>query len=429
MKISHLVKLHFDKRSEAATPEWFARRFKFFRDWTRLSLYTQTFQDFVIWIHCDPGMEETMVDLQDILSTMPMPCVFTFQPYGETPLTDMPESERDRLLAADYVYVTRIDSDDLYVHDALALVNAARPQQPGRVEAAIFRRGYMHDLNTGELAVYHNPSSPFHTLMFPREIFCDPDAYRRNFVGDHSQVGSAYPVQVLPDWRFTVLIHGGNFITTMDYSREPKTPVERGWTVERFLRQPVVFDLDDFADAWNILPELDHLKDVYPDFRCTLFAIPEKCSPALLREAKSRDWIELGVHGITHTPNEELKAVDAATLGRALRGLDYDTYARVFRPPGWYITSEHVAACNAAGVAVALHVRDRKTLGSKCRHGYYCCDEARPYAHFHTHRTCGNGIQECLPELLTRWIPEQAFSFVSDAVLIPQGEYQPCAST
>jgi hypothetical protein len=69
---------------------------------------------------------------------------------------------------------------------------------------------------------------------------------------------------------------------------------------------------------------------------------------------------------------------------------------------------------------VALHDRDKRTLGPHCRHGWYACGERLPYWHAHAHRTCGNGIQDDLSRLLTQWPHTQQFSWVSDSVLVPQ---------
>lgn len=407
MRIQNLVKVHFDRRSERATPAWFAERFAFFQQWTLRSLQAQTFKDFRIWFHCDPGMEEIMEPLQKAVPDG----VYTFQPYGCRPAISIGD--------ANYVYVTRIDSDDLFAGTALAHVNAIRPMQPGRTEAAIFRRGYAHDVRSGRLGVYHNQSSPFHTLMFPREVFLDPEAYRKAFIGDHSMVNNAYPVQSLPDWQFTVLIHGSNFLSTFDYGRQREEWVERGWTPERFIAQPIVFDVDDFCDEWNCLDEMIALKEVYPNFKATLFTIPGKTSVHLLRRARSFDWLELAIHGVNHVKGECVN-MSAAELKKAFCDLDYTIWTEGFRPPFWEMSSSIIDACNDLGLWIALHDRDKRTLGPKCRSGYYACDERLPASHHHSWDTCGNWVRKDLPRLKTQWRRDQAFSWVSESVLVPQ---------
>jgi hypothetical protein len=419
VKIHHILKVHWDRRTPEVTSEWIADRCRFFNAWTMKSLEKQTFQGFRTWMSCGVNMTE-----DDVL---------TVKRYTDADdVTRNNQHEPDDILRrsispdVSYVYVTRLDSDDLLAPDALQIAHDTPPQEVGRTEASMFRRGYLHDVRTGETGVYHGSSTPFHTMMIPREVFCDTKRYAVLDYGDHSLVNSRYPTKVLPDWRFTVLVHGGNFISDMSYGRERIFNVESSWSVERFLRQPVTFDVDDFCDRWNCLPALDRLKEQYPNFRCTLFTIPSKTSADLELEARSRSWIEIAIHGVTHEPNEELKAVTPQIMYRRLEMM-FDSkakhyYIKGFRPPGWYITAGHISALNSLGMWVALHKRDERKLGPLCKHGFYCCGD-RPYWHGHTsgegnkaHSVCGNGIDECLPELLKRWPRDQSFSFVSESV-------------
>lgn len=414
MKIHHILKVHWDRRTPEVTSEWIADRCRFFNAWTMKSLEKQTFQGFKTWMSCGVNMTE-----DDVL---------TVKRYTDADdVTRNNQHEPDDILRrsispdVSYVYVTRLDSDDLLAPDALQIAHDTPPQEVGRTEASMFRRGYLHDVRTGEVGVYHGSSTPFHTMMIPRDVFCDEEKYAALDYGDHSLVNSRYPTQVLPDWRFTVLVHGRNFISDMSYGRERIFNVESSWSVERFLCQPVTFDVDDFCDRWNCLPALDRLKEQYPNFRCTLFTIPNRTSRALVMRAVERNWVEVACHGITHEPNEELKRLDPYQLRSALRQLGVN-YVSGFRPPGWYITAEHIKVLNELGMWVALHKRDERTLGKLCDHGYYVCGD-RPYWHGHTsgegqraHSVCKNGIDECLPELLTKWPVNQQFSFVSESV-------------
>jgi len=429
VKIFHLVKIHFDRRRPDIDLAWLERRYAFFAGYTLKSLEAQRFQDFGLWFCCAEGMEDAVHNLKNLLPPIckSRRAFFTFpstpKPKPGQHLTYaanfLPEDVQ-RMRQCDYVYVTRLDSDDLYSKDALEIAHATQPQEFGRVESSIFARGYMHDLRSGKVGVYLNPSSPFHTLMIPMPVFMNEEAYNKLDIGDHSVVGSRWPKQVLPNWKFTVLIHGNNFLTDMNYSSEPKRWIEKNWTVERFMDPPVTFDVDDFADKWNCLDDLDELKRVYPRFQATLFTIPALTSQSLLNEAKKREWLELAVHGIKHEPNEEMKYTRGDTLLAYLKSLDYSIYTKGFRCPGWFIGEHVFDSCNRAGLWIALHVRDNSDRW-KCQHGAYFCDD-RPYMHCHTHQTCNNWLHELLPALKTQWPTDQAFSKVSDSILVPQAK-------
>lgn len=422
MRVLHLVKVHFDRRMPKVDSEWIGRRVDFFRRWTKASLENQTFKNFGLWASC--GVNMTPADVMSVS----MGTRADFVTWNPDHAPDL--GLRWAAESYDYVYATRIDSDDLVSPDFMELISRETPRTPGKVESLMFRRGYLYDLATGELAVYHNPSSPFHTMMIPSGIFCDPRRYEALDYGDHSQVNERFKSRLMPSWRFTVLIHGDNFASDMSYRRENLFGVERSWSVERFMtQQPVVFDVDDLCDDWNCLPQLVALKKRYPNFKCTLFAIPRRTSAQLRRELARYQWIEVGVHGVTHSPNEELKEMPPEHLDWCLGGVlhsrnEGNKYARVFRPPGWFIRPEHVDVLNRRGFSVAIHQRDEKTLGPLCSSGYYVCGE-RPYWHGHTsgpgqraHSVCGNGIAECLPELLGKWPTSQQFGFVSEEVKI-----------
>lgn len=414
MKIFHVVKVYFDRRKIEITQEWLNTRYKFFQEHTLRSLQAQTVP-YLLWI-CGDKYVKGMVE--ELLPILPENCVVTYDHDTSFQLEDVPAAYRESLAQADYVYITRIDSDDLYCNNALEAVNELVPQERGKVEAAIFCRGYMHDLTTGRTGVYTNPSSPFHTLLYPTGMFLNQEVYRSTFIGDHSMVARSYPTQRLPDWKFCVLIHGNNFISDFDYGREPAVAFETNWNMEQFLKQSVVFDVDDFCDEWNCLPELSLLKSHYPNFKCTLFTIPTKTSAKLLSQVEGCDWIEIAAHGIKHEPLDEMLKVDYYKLTKFLEKLP-PIYTRGFRPPGWYLTSAVVTACNRAGYWLAMHARDRAT-GVQCQHGYYCCGERLPYWHGHTHDVCGNWLKKLLPSLLQQWPKNQHFSFVSEATLKPQ---------
>lgn len=441
MHILHLVKVRFDRRTAAITQEWLDRRYEFFGQHTLPSLLAQVdpsragqpYKDWVLWINCQDGMQDMVRQLRFLLHAKGVKAIWTFGDQCPTiediTLADLTLGERIR--CCEYVYVTRIDSDDLYVNDALYHASQVRPTQLGEVEASIFRRGYMYDMVANRVGVYYNSSSPFHTIMYPKEAFIDPVMYGKvwNLIGDHSKVESALYSHGLPHFKFCVLIHGSNFISNFDYGREarfPGTRPELGWDLQRYLNQAVVFDVDDFCDSMGgvsgdeVLGQLDSLKSQYPYFKCTLFTIPQRSSRQLLDRAKKRSWIEIAIHGITHNPNLELQSTPAWSLNSFLAsGVDYRVYTKGFKAPGWYITPEHVAACNANGLWVALNQKDATMMGPLCTYGYYACGERMPYSHHHTHDVCGNWLKADLPTLLGRWHPLQQFSFVSESVLAP----------
>lgn len=421
----HLVKVRFDRRRLDITDEWLENRFEFFIANTLRSLEDQIDKDFSLWLQFGKGIEGTLVDrFKERLFSHNINtryhgrhALHVYVSMGDGPYHLPPEVRQ----GIAYVYVTRIDSDDLFAPDAVQIINDQFPKVYGDVECLIFRRGYMHDIRMGETVTYYNRSSPFHTIIFPMGVFTDPNEYTKIWskTGDHSRVSDALDGQVLPDWKFAVLIHGDNFISTFSYGREKGQCVPVGWSIDNFLQPPVVFDVDDFSDEYGGRRTLDDvvaLRERYPHFKCTLFTIPSRTHHSLVTETRSHKWIELAVHGWQHRPVEELKSLSPDMLAKYLGTSVVEGYAKVFRPPGWYITTEHVRVLTKLGYAIALHKRDAALI-PECTRGHYIVEERWPYWHGHTHDVCGNYLHAHLPELLEKWNKDQRFAFVSEAVL------------
>lgn len=418
MKIAHLIKVRFDVRRDDITQEWLDNRYAFFEKYTLRSLLAQRDRDWILWINCQAGMEQKIDVLRGRLNKYKVNVEYSF---GDGPLS-IPHNlaNYEQIETSDYVYVTRIDSDDMYAPDAVNCVKDCKPIEIGRIEASMFRHGYLYDIYLDRLGVYDSPSTPFHTLMIPKPVFIDPDRYEREVwskAGDHSRVNSAFYTHQLPSWQFTVLIHDNNFISTFDYARVKREYVPSGWSISRFLNPLVVFDVDDFCDEHNCLNEIRQLKEQYPRFKCTLFTIPNRIRKSLLQEAKSLGCVELCPHGVNHDPNEEFKVRTKQELLDCYSRLDYTLYTKGMRPPGWFINKEIVDGCNEIGMWIAPHVRDVGRIADRCKHGYYACGEHYPYWHAHSHNTCGNWLKKDVDKLLKMWPKDQEFMYVSEAIM------------
>jgi hypothetical protein len=71
--------------------------------------------------------------------------------------------------------------------------------------------------------------------------------------------------------------------------------------------KPIICDFDDFQDLYekHTLEKLDELKNILPKLKVNLFTIPRKTSVGILKEANSRDWIQLIPHSFKHNDNYE----------------------------------------------------------------------------------------------------------------------------
>jgi len=121
---------------------------------------------------------------------------------------------RQHFYDADYIYVTRIDSDDMFKNTVIEMVQSIPPKS----EALIFRNGLVYNKDTKDLAEW-NPKTnpPFHTIIFPRDTFFDSKKYLQ-FYGNwksHEDTPKVFTYSRLPDWNYCVLVHSvGNQIST-----------------------------------------------------------------------------------------------------------------------------------------------------------------------------------------------------------------------
>jgi len=181
---------------------------------------------------------------------------------------------------------------------------------------------------------------------------------------------------------------------------------------------PIVFDVDDFCDQWPCLDELFKLKVKYPNFKATIFAIPFRTSPGLLKELKSLDFVEIAIHGFFHLNNlTQILGLSESDIRTTFRYIELPgMFTNGFKSPGWWLNDNIIRACNDAGLWVAMR-RDDWKWKDKCENGYYIAGERYAYWHGHTHDVCNNWIRPLLPKLIEKWPTEQKFLFVSEVVV------------
>lgn len=114
-----------------------------------------------------------------------------------------------------WVYVTRVDSDDMLRYDFVSTVQAHAPQTGALTCAS----GYIHNTTTGEICEYHPETNPpFHTIMFRSEIFFRPElhlAYYGDFKS-HEDIPKVFNTQSLGDRMYCVTTHNPrNHISTI----------------------------------------------------------------------------------------------------------------------------------------------------------------------------------------------------------------------
>lgn len=112
----------------------------------------------------------------------------------------------------------------------------------------------------------------------------------------------------------------------------------------------MIFEWDDFGcdhvisdkcQSHDCRDQLMRLKELNPDFKATLFAIPGEMTPELMGWASGQNWIELAVHGFMHNSNyecEKLSYEDFDYLMGIFNPVISTAFEQIFRAPGWQIS-------------------------------------------------------------------------------------------
>ncbi len=238
--------------------EWFAHRIEVFKRFTLNSLVNQTNKDFTIW--CSFRPEEWSNPLTSkigkAIQDAGLSYVFTFEGlmYHDDKFTTFTvktvvrnmlmmlmdcwrnkklrspieiikysfQNKNKTLLSrlmvslyhltnngADWVYLTRIDSDDMFHEDVVQMI---QDQEPAVKKALVFKNGVVYNVATGQLAEW-NPKTnpPFHTIIFPGETFYDAQLHK-DYYGtfkSHESITQEFNCTVLPDKHYCQVVNHG----------------------------------------------------------------------------------------------------------------------------------------------------------------------------------------------------------------------------
>lgn len=136
---------------------------------------------------------------------------------------------------------------------------------------------------------------------------------------------------------------------------------------------PVVMDVDDFGFLLPGHDDLLRLKKTFPNFKITAFTIPipaqfyntsnaKQFTMAKYRKwaalVNQMDWLEVAIHGFSHTHNEmevgydkAIKMLTATENYFAEIGLNY---SKIFKAPFWQYSYDALVALRDKGYTVAI---------------------------------------------------------------------------
>lgn len=180
-----------------------------------------------------------------------------------------------------------------------------------------------------------------------------------------------------------------------------------------------VFELDDLSDRNDPYDKLLAVKQVRPDLKATLFAVPMLCSDALLEKYGELSWVQLALHGYHHSSYECAVWTKGEAVAKIQEGLDRGCFVKGFKAPGWVAHQEVYKALAELELWSADHAEHIQNWKTSPLHRYVY--NSPPFGvvpiHGHTWETCGNGPEWWGPTVTN--LPEGvSFEFVSEVVAL-----------
>jgi peptidoglycan/xylan/chitin deacetylase (PgdA/CDA1 family) len=193
----------------------------------------------------------------------------------------------------------------------------------------------------------------------------------------------------------------------------------------------VIVNFDDFSEDYvthTTFQALWDLKEIYPDFKCTMFVIPERSANYWAdRINRTYPWIELAIHGSSHVNKDEwLGKNTARALDKVRKYYKRGYFVKGFKAPWWRISEEIYNALREYGFWVATNqdnkfVKPLDTLNYTYDLGKTIYADAC-YLHdgfyrWHGHIQNGyNGLETRLNIMEKMWNRNSKFYFISEIV-------------
>lgn len=116
----------------------------------------------------------------------------------------------------EWVYLTRIDSDDMFHKNVVELIQT---HQPAYKKALVFDKGYMYNVMTGQLGEWLPPTNPpFHTIVFPGYAFFTPYLHKEYYGAfrSHEDITKEFNSVTLDMHKYCVTFHNKHISTSWD---------------------------------------------------------------------------------------------------------------------------------------------------------------------------------------------------------------------
>jgi len=213
---THIITSDFSRKAFGGVKNWWEYRLSFFEHFTLQSLKNQTNKNFYFLMNLRRCFPDRLVsELKRILDESKLKYAIVYLDSESS----FKEQIEKYFCLSDYIYSTRIDSDDLFHKD---VVQEIQSYDFAWQRALVFQKGYCYDCINQKLQHYKVLSPPNSTIMYPKEVFLDQEKRREymNFPQGHDQIFSKMKSVVLSENKYVIMIHKHNRRSV--FSENPK---------------------------------------------------------------------------------------------------------------------------------------------------------------------------------------------------------------
>ncbi|MEH7545716.1 glycosyltransferase family A protein [Neobacillus vireti] len=160
MKKKIIVNIAFNTfgfTNDRLTEEWINNRIDLFMKYTVQSLKSQTNQDFLTLVRYEDSTKQLIENAISKYEKLPNNIIFTGKKEFHQILSQ-------NIKGFDYLYLVRIDSDDMYHKTYIDQLH--KFQHKPETEVIINQNGYLYDITTQQVAVIRYESPQFYTLVY-----------------------------------------------------------------------------------------------------------------------------------------------------------------------------------------------------------------------------------------------------------------------
>lgn len=183
---------------ERLSESWITYRLNIFMNYTCKSLIQQTNQSFIYFLKYDPVSEDIII--KTLSQYPPLPSNIIFIPFKEASTYI-----KKQLVGYDYLYLVRIDADDMFHPTFIQQLIDYNPNPTTQV--LINQKGYIYNIENNMLARWFYYSPPFYTMIYNAHDYIEGKI--KVFSGGHKYAFD-FNHEILNNENFMVIVHGKN---------------------------------------------------------------------------------------------------------------------------------------------------------------------------------------------------------------------------